>query len=168
MVGNVVFETLEEVLWVMRFIRFKDCDPKIRKMSVNFDGVIGNFKVASGSLINNVDRGGGDTTTNKGITLATIGKHVIIPKVLSRKPGSGFFITADKRMNVLTELAFKDLDMLRLREEKTIKGEGVRDTQESSLITNVVPRTDRLMMVGSADGHFTWQKVRPSTSLVKQ
>ena len=101
MVGNKVFEALEEVLGVMGFITFENIDPEIRKVSVNLDGVVGNFKVALRRFTNNVDRGGGDTTSDKGITLAPIGVKVVVPKVFSHKPRSGFVIIANKSMNVL-------------------------------------------------------------------
>ena len=168
MVGNKVFEALKEVLGVMGFITFEDIDPEIRKMSVNLDGVVGDFKVALRRFTNNVDRGGGDTTSDKGITLAPIGVNIVAPKVFSRKPRSSFFMIANKRMKVLTELAFRDLDMLRLGEEKTVKGERARYAQEGSLITYVIPRTDRLHVVSRADRAFTVKKHFPRTRFVKQ
>ena len=71
-------------------------------------------------------------------------------------------------MNVFTELAFKDLDVLRLGEEKTIKGERIRDAQEGSQITYVIPRTDRLHVVSRADRAFTVKNMLPRTGFVKQ
>jgi hypothetical protein len=168
MIRNKVFEALKEVLGVMSFITFENVDPEIRKMSVDLDGVVGDFKVALQSFADNVDRGGGDTTSDKGITLATIRVKIVVPKVFSRKPRSSFFIIANKRMNVLTELAFKDLDMLGLGEEKTVKGERIRNAQEGSLITYVIPRTDRLHVVSRADRTFIVKKMLPRTRFVKQ
>ena len=90
MVRNTVFEALKEVLGVMSFITFGNIDPEIRKMSVDLDGVVGDFKVALQSFADNVDRGGGDTTSDKGITLATIRVKIAFPKAFSRKPRFSF------------------------------------------------------------------------------